>query len=84
MCHCIVASFPRRLVTEEIKGKTTEPKSSVSSGCNGGYSFKMAAEKKMATRTFGGTLQIRVRARSDTKVTASNVNDFLLLVEAAS
>ena len=37
----------------------------------------------MATRTFGGggTLQIRVRARSDTKVTASNVkfNDFLLL-----
>ena len=44
----------------------------------------MAAEKKMATRTFGGTLQIRVRARSDTKVTASNVNDFLLLVEAAS
>ena len=50
---------------------------------NGGYSFKMAA-KKMVTRTFGGTLPIRVRARSDTKVTASNVNDFLLLVEAAS
>ena len=38
----------------------------------------------MATRTFGATLQIWVRARSDTKVTASNVNDFLLLVEAAS
>ena len=32
----------------------------------------------------GGTLQIRVRARSGTKVTASNVNDFLLLVEAVS
>ena len=47
----------------------------------------MAAKKKWRRGLLGGHfLQIRVRARSDTKVTASNVkfNDFLLLVEAAS